>query len=236
MTRLLFLVCAGGLLAGVNCSLVAIDEPPASAKGEVLIVGHSLPEFVSIDDRGQLWKSSGHVGHKVVVFYFYPGDFTGGCIRQAQAFREGLKSMEDLDVEVVGISGDQAATHQLFKQSHGLRHTLLADPEGTLAAQLGIPVRHQDKAATVRAIDVERKPLVDENEKPITVQRKVTHPRWTLIVDGTGKLVSKRTQGTPLLTRTKCERSLKRCPSMLSTEVRLMRSNKLRRIWSQFSS
>jgi hypothetical protein len=74
---------------------------------------------------------------------------------------------------------------------------LLADPEGTLAAQLGIPVRHQEKAATVRAIDVERKALVDENEKPITVLRKVTYPRWTLIVDRTGRLVSKRLQVNP---------------------------------------
>src|SRR4029078_6456613 len=98
-----------------------------------------------------------------------------------------------MQVEGDGVRGDQAATHQLFKQSHGLRHTLLADPEGMLAAQLGIPVRHSEKAVTVRAVDRERKPLLDENEKPITVLRKVTSPRWTLVVDRSGKLISKRT-------------------------------------------
>ena len=116
---------------------------------------------------------------------------------QAQTARTPRQLIEDLDVEVVGVSGDQAATHQLFKQSHGMRHTLLADPEGTLAAQLGIPVRRTEKAAVVRAIDLDRKPLVDEQGKPITVERRITFPRWTVIIYRDGMLVSKRTQINP---------------------------------------
>jgi peroxiredoxin Q/BCP len=174
----------------------AADDVPAE-KNEAPAVGQTLPDFTGTDDRGQPWKSADHLGRKVVVFYFYPGDFTGGCIKQAESFREGLKSLENLEIAVVGISGDQAATHQLFKQSYGLRHTLLADPDGELARQLGIPVRRSEKPALVRAIDPDRKPLLDEQGKPITVERKVTFPRWTMIIDRDGKLISKRTQVNP---------------------------------------
>jgi peroxiredoxin len=173
------------------------DDSPRPSKTETLAIGEAVPPLECLDDSGLPWKLSDYKGKKVVVLYFYPGDFTGGCIRQAQAFREGLKTLEDLDIEVVGVSGDQAATHQLFRQSHRLAHTLLADPEGTLAAQLGIPVRRQDKAALVRAIDLERRPLLDEQGKPITVERVITYPRWTLIIDREGKLVSNRTQVNP---------------------------------------
>jgi thioredoxin-dependent peroxiredoxin len=172
-------------------------EDQLAERKELLSIGQTLPEFTSIDERGQPWKSSDYVGHKAVVIYFYPGDFTGGCIKQAQAFRESLKSLEDLDVEVVGVSGDQAATHRLFRQSHQLAHTLLADPEGTLAMQLGIPVWRLDKAATVRAIDLERRPLLDDQGKPISVERMTTYPRWTLIINRNGQLISKRTQVNP---------------------------------------
>src|SRR5688500_14295123 len=111
--------------------------PPA----ETLTVGAVLPAFTCLDDCGQEWKSNQHVGSKVVVIYFYPGDFTSGCTKQAQAFRDGLTRLEELGVELVGVSGDEVATHKLFKETHSLRHTLLADPDGVLADQLGIPVQ-----------------------------------------------------------------------------------------------
>jgi thioredoxin-dependent peroxiredoxin len=175
----------------------AVDDPPAAQAEDLLVSGRALPQFVSVDDRGQPWKSAEHVGRKVLVFYFYPGDFTGGCIVQAQSFREGLKSLEALDIEVIGVSGDQPATHELFKAAHELKHTLLADPEGALAAQLGIPARRSEKAAVVRAVNLDRKPLLDDQDQPITVERKVTYPRWTVIVDREGRVVSKRTQVNP---------------------------------------
>jgi peroxiredoxin Q/BCP len=196
MTKSFATTCGLGLALVVSIGAPAADELPAE-KNEPLTIGQMLPEFESVMETGQLWKSADHAGRKVLVFYFYPGDFTGGCIKQAQSFREGLKSLEDIDVEVVGVSGDEVATHRLFKQSHDLTHTLLADPQGLLAARLGIPTRRQDVPAKVRAVDLDRKPLVDEQGQPIVVERKITYPRWTIIIDGQGKLVSKRMQVNP---------------------------------------
>jgi thioredoxin-dependent peroxiredoxin len=150
--------------------------------------------FESIDDQGQPWKSSDHIGKSIVVLYFYPGDFTGGCIPQAEAFREGLQKLRDAGIEVVGVSGDSAETHRLFKEAYGLKHTLLADPEGALARQLGIPVQAGGK---VRTRGPDGQPLMDEKGKSIIVHRSVTFPRWTLVIDRDGKLASKRTNVPP---------------------------------------
>jgi len=196
MTRSIAMVGMACIVLAISDSTRAVDDLPVE-KNEPLSIGRVLPDFESVTDAGQPWKLADYVGHKVLVFYFYPGDFTGGCIKQAQSFREGLKSLKDLDIEVIGVSGDEVATHRLFKQSHGLTHTLLADYEGALAAQLGIPARRQDVPAKVRAIGLDRKPLVDEQDKPIIVERKVTFLRWTIVIDREGKLVSKRMQVNP---------------------------------------
>ena len=89
-----------------------------------------LPAFEILNDRGEHWKSADHVGKKPLVLYFYAGDFTGGCTRQAQAYREALAKIEQLGAEVVGVSGDEVATHKLFKETYELQHALLADTTG----------------------------------------------------------------------------------------------------------
>jgi peroxiredoxin Q/BCP len=182
---LLIVVCAAADETGI-----AVPVPPES-----LAVGQPVLAFEGIDDAGQPWKSADHFGQKVIVLYFYPGDFTGGCIKQAESFRAGLQMLSDAGVEVVGVSGDSVATHKLFKETYGLTHSLLADPEGSLAGQLGVPVTV--KPAKVRTRGKDGKPLMDEKGKSIIVERPVTLPRWTLIVGRDGKLVAKRTDVNP---------------------------------------
>src|SRR5579871_5507954 len=68
--------------------------------------GDRAPAFEAVDDRGQPWKSTDHVGKKYVVLYFYPGDFTPGCTAQARSFRDNLNKLAERGVVVVGVSGD----------------------------------------------------------------------------------------------------------------------------------
>src|SRR4051794_3028213 len=84
----------------------AADDKPVELK-----VGDAAPAFVLPDDRGRPWDSADHFGRKWVVVYFYPGDFTPGCTAQAKAFKEGMRKLAERGVEVVGVSGDAAATH-----------------------------------------------------------------------------------------------------------------------------
>jgi peroxiredoxin Q/BCP len=159
-----------------------------------LAVGDSLPTFESVDQTGQSWNSADHAGKSILVLYFYPGDFTGGCIKQAEAFRAGLARLEEAGIEVVGISGDDAQTHKLFHETYGLKHTLLADPEGKVACLMGVPV---SKGARVRTRGPDGKPLMDGQGKSIILQRSVTLARWTVVIDRSGKIASKRTQVDP---------------------------------------
>jgi len=58
-----------------------------------------------------------HVGKKILVVYFYPASFTGGCTKQACAYRDDQKALNDAGAEVVGVSGDQVKNQEAFKKS-----------------------------------------------------------------------------------------------------------------------
>lgn len=167
------------------------DDPP----GTEVKVGDFAPPFEAPDDQGQPWKSSDHAGKKYLVVYFFPGDFTPGCTRQAQNFRDAMNRLSDQGVEVVGVSGDSAETHQLFKKAQKLNFTLLSDEEGRLAAAFGVPV---GKGAVVKARDADGRPLKDADGEPVTVKRAVTAARWTFIIGTDGRVVYKNTQVDPI--------------------------------------
>ena len=177
-------------LALMVCGTIqAAEEPKPEAPAAGLAVGELLPAFESTDEQGLPWKSAEHVGKKVLVLYFYPGDFTGGCIKQAEAYRDGLTKIEELGVELVGVSGDEVATHKLFKETYELKHALLADPEGKLAKLVGVPISAGDR---VTPTTLDRKPILDADGKRIIFQRPVTIARWTVVVDREGKIASVR--------------------------------------------
>jgi peroxiredoxin Q/BCP len=140
-------------------------------------VGDKAPSFQSVDENGKVWKSSDHVGKKVIVLYFYPADFTGGCTAQACGFRDNLKPLTDKGVEVVGVSGDSPRTHALFKEDHKLGFTLLADEKGELAKEFGIPTRKLGKNIPRRT----------KEGKQFAVPQDVVIERWTVVIarDGT---------------------------------------------------
>ena len=75
---------ATALLAAAALGAQAADD---EAK---LKVGDKAPKFEAQDADGETWKSSDHVGKKVLVLYFYPADFTTGCTKQACGFRDDM--------------------------------------------------------------------------------------------------------------------------------------------------
>lgn len=188
-----------GLVAAMllaTCTAVrAAEESNPAGQAAGPSVGEPLPEFENTDDASQPWKSADHIGKNVLVLYFYPGDFTGGCIKQAQAYRDGLAKIEELGVEVVGISGDEVATHKLFKETFGLKHALLADPKGDLAKLLGVPV---SAGGRVQPMDANRKPVLDAAGQRIVLERPVTLGRWTVVVGRDGKIASLRAIVDPM--------------------------------------
>ncbi|OAI54711.1 alkyl hydroperoxide reductase [Planctomycetaceae bacterium SCGC AG-212-F19] len=144
-----------------------------------LKVGDKAPAFEGTDDTGKPWKSTEHVGKKVIVVYFYPADFTGGCTKQACGFRDDFAKLTGKDVEVIGVSGDSAKTHALFKKDHKLPFTLLADEDGAIAKKFGVPVKVGAAKAKVKI-----------DGKETEVERGATIQRWTIVIDKEGKVVN----------------------------------------------
>lgn len=153
-----------------------------SADAVDLKVGDAAPTFQAKDETGADWKSTDHVGKKIVVVYFYPADFTGGCTKQACGFRDDMAKLSSKDVEVVGVSGDSVKTHQLFKKAHDLNFTLLADGDGKVADKFGVPVTLGEKTAKV---------TVDGKDESFV--RTATINRWTFVIDKKGKIAAKNT-------------------------------------------
>lgn len=86
------------------------------------------PDFTLPDDQGQEFTLSSHRGEKILLV-FYPGDNTPVCTRQLCEYRDGVEAFAGLGVRIVGISKDDASSHQKFRQKHKLPFTLLSDTE-----------------------------------------------------------------------------------------------------------
>jgi len=173
-----FVLGALGLVIGG--AIPAAAQEKGKKKVELKVkVGDTAPSFESVDDSGKTFKSSDVVGKKILVLYFYPADFTGGCTAQACGFRDEIEKLKSAGVMVVGVSGDSVATHMLFKGYHKLSFPLLADEKGDLAKLFGVPVGKGGESPTIAANG-------DKGKAP----RGVTIQRYTVVIDKAGKVAA----------------------------------------------
>jgi peroxiredoxin Q/BCP len=96
--------------------------------------GDTAPLFTGKDQDGKDFNLAGHIGKKVILLYFYPKDFTGGCTKEACGFRDRTGDLASSNVEVVGVSRDTVEEHKKFADEYKLNFTLVADPEGKIVA------------------------------------------------------------------------------------------------------
>ena len=64
---------------------------------------------------------------RAVVLAFYPGAFTGVCDTEMCTFQDNLKSFNDLDATVLGISVDSPWANGGFSNKYNLEFDLLSD-------------------------------------------------------------------------------------------------------------
>jgi len=94
----------------------------------MLKLNDPAPDFTLDDDQGGQFTMSGNRGEKILLV-FYPGDNTPVCTKQLCEYRDGVEAFTGLGVRVVGISKDDAASHQKFRAKHKLPFSLLSDPD-----------------------------------------------------------------------------------------------------------
>jgi thioredoxin-dependent peroxiredoxin len=99
-------------------------------------VGDQAPDFELEGTDGRFHLRE-HLGERVVLL-FYPGDETPVCTKQFCSYRDRADDMSGLDAVVVGVSGQDVASHRDFIDHHGLTVPLLADPDKSVARLYGV--------------------------------------------------------------------------------------------------
>lgn len=97
---------------------------------------YPAPDFTLQDSDGVVRHLKDYKG-KWLVLYFYPKDETTGCTAEACSLRDARDDIMALGAEVVGVSRDDASSHEKFKAHHSLNFTLLSDPDHTVMDAYG---------------------------------------------------------------------------------------------------
>jgi len=92
---------------------------------------YPAPDFTALDTDSKGHSLADYRG-KWLVLYFYPKDDTPGCTTEACSLRDARDDIAALGAEVVGVSRDDASSHDKFKAKYTLNFTLLSDPEHKL--------------------------------------------------------------------------------------------------------
>ena len=96
-----------------------------------------LPEIEAQATGGVKFTGNAFLG-KSVVLYFYPKDNTPGCTTEAMQFRDRHKDFVKAGAVVLGVSRDNMASHEKFKQALELPFELIADTEEKLCHMFGV--------------------------------------------------------------------------------------------------
>lgn len=116
--------------------------------------GQAAPEFTLKDQNQQEVKLADFKGKKNVVVMWYPLDWSPVCTNEHCAMVGDMKSFDQLDAQVLGISVDSVWSHKAFAEKMGIKYSLLADfhPRGAVSAKYGMYL--EDKGITGRAIAI----------------------------------------------------------------------------------
>ncbi len=102
-----------------------------------LTVGSPAPGF-TLPGRSGASVSLADFGGKHVLVYFYPKDDTPGCTKEACSLRDGWSELQSAGVTVLGISPDDAASHNAFAAKYSLPFELLTDADHSVHEAYGV--------------------------------------------------------------------------------------------------
>jgi thioredoxin-dependent peroxiredoxin len=98
--------------------------------------GKAAPAFTLTDAEGRKVSLKDFAG-KNVILYFYPKDDTPGCTKEACGFRDSWKTIQKRNAIVLGVSADDAESHQKFIGKYKLPFPLLSDPDRKVMSTYG---------------------------------------------------------------------------------------------------
>lgn len=149
-------------LSGSNWTQVGVDMYK-------LNVGDAIPSFKISGENGEALTEEDLLGNPLVI-YFYPKDDTPGCTKEACDFRDNMARLTGLDAVVIGISPDNAKSHEQFRQKYNLDYILLPDENRTLCNKFDV-IREGRLERTTFVADAEG--IICWVERPVNVEGHV---------------------------------------------------------------
>jgi peroxiredoxin Q/BCP len=103
----------------------------------VLTAGQKFPDFHLSNQDGKTKSLTDYAG-KWLVLYVYPKDDTPGCTVQGKSFTAQKAAFEKMNVQIVGLSADDVASHKAFCNKFSFTIDLLADPKLEVLKAAGV--------------------------------------------------------------------------------------------------
>jgi peroxiredoxin Q/BCP len=156
----------------------------------VVVESDMAPDF-TMPATGERTVSLDSMKGKPFILYFYPKADTPGCTKEACAFQEALPKLDEIGLDVIGISPDKIKPIEKFAAKYGLTFRLASDEDHAVAERYGTWV---EKSMYGRKyMGMERSTfLIDAAGKVLKTWRKVSvtgHADDVMKAAGTLKLV-----------------------------------------------
>ncbi|MCA9580446.1 MAG: peroxiredoxin [Myxococcales bacterium] len=100
--------------------------------------GDPAPDLPVKDDRGETLHLAELWAKCPLILFFYPGDFTPICTREACHFRDHYGDLTEKGAEVAGNGGPREQRPARLRHAHQLPYRLLSDGDGRVAKAFGI--------------------------------------------------------------------------------------------------
>lgn len=116
-------------------------------------VGDKAPEIEAETYGGEKLRLGDFIGKKTVALYFYPKDNTPGCTKEACSMRDGIGELQELGVQVLGVSTDSVKSHESFRDKYNLNFPLLSDKDKNIIKSYGVESDHGSAKRVTFLID-----------------------------------------------------------------------------------
>jgi peroxiredoxin Q/BCP len=103
----------------------------------ILEINKKAPAFTAKDQQGNTVSLKQFLGKKVIL-YFYPQDATPTCTVQACNLRDNFTLLTKQGFIVIGVSPDDANSHQKFASKQQLPFILLDDSNKKIIEKYGV--------------------------------------------------------------------------------------------------
>jgi peroxiredoxin Q/BCP len=98
--------------------------------------GDTAPDFQMPATDGRTVSLGAYKG-KPFILYFYPKADTPGCTKEACAFQEATPHLEEIGLQVIGVSPDKIKPIEKFAAKYGLAFPLASDEDHAVAERYG---------------------------------------------------------------------------------------------------